>query len=45
MIISITSYLPKIQLDESGKNYDLMILWNFKKPNIKKTVLIQEDEF
>ena len=45
MIVSITSYLPKIQLDNSGKNYDLMMLWNFKKPKIKKTVLIKENEF
>lgn len=45
MIISITSYLPKIKLDDSGKNYDLMMLWNFKKPKTKKTVLIKEDEF
>jgi len=45
MIVSITSYLPKIRLDDSSKNYDLMILWNFKKPKIQKTVLISEDEF
>lgn len=37
VIIEIESYLSKIKFDSFGKKYDLMILWNLKKPKAKVT--------
>jgi|GEM_PF-1103605 len=38
--ISITAYLSEIRLDTMEKPFDMMLLWNFKRPDIKvRTVL------
>lgn len=42
--ITLVSRLPKIELDSTKKKYDLMMLWNFKKPRIQKTFDLRQDE-
>jgi len=34
--VSITSFLPKMRLESVDQEYDMMILWNMKKPVIKR---------
>jgi hypothetical protein len=36
--IDIASYLKKMNLKIMGKEYDMMMLWNFKKPKIKEII-------
>jgi len=38
--IELTAYLPKIYMDEINKEFDLMLLWNLKKPSVKKEINI-----
>ncbi len=42
--ISIKSFLKKIRLQSINKEYDMMMLWKFKKPSIKKICRKGEDE-
>jgi hypothetical protein len=42
--IKITAYLDKMKLDNNPNEYDLMMLWNFKKPHTKKTIIKSENE-
>jgi len=40
----LTAHLEKIKLNNSSKEYDLMMLWNFKKPKIKTKITKPENE-
>lgn len=42
--ITITAYMKKMKLPNNDNEYDLMMLWNFKKPKLKKTVTRPADE-
>jgi hypothetical protein len=42
--ITITAYLKKMKLNDDTNEYDLMMLWNFKKPKLKKTITKPENE-
>jgi len=42
--ITLTSYLKKMKLPNNSKEYDLMMLWNFKKPKLKQKIIKPEDE-
>jgi len=42
--LSLTAHLEKITLSNSSKEYDLMMLWNFKRPKIKKKIVKSENE-
>jgi len=42
--IKITAYLDKIKLNNNPNEYDLMMLWNFKKPQTKITIIKSENE-
>jgi len=36
IMIVLTSYLPKMRLESVDQEYDMMILWNMKRPTIKR---------
>lgn len=38
--IEFKSYLPKVYLDTINKEVDLMLLWNMKRPTIKREIRI-----
>jgi hypothetical protein len=42
--VVISAHLEKMTLAGNPKEYDLMMLWNFKKPKIKKTITKPENE-
>ncbi|MCD4797045.1 MAG: hypothetical protein K8R49_07760 [Candidatus Cloacimonetes bacterium] len=42
--ITLTSFLKKIHLESINKEYDMMMLWNFKKPKIKQQCIKGENE-
>ncbi len=41
---TLTSYLKKMKLPNNDNEYDLMMLWNFKKPKLKKEINKPQDE-
>ena len=41
--IEISASLPKISIDSSEKEFDLMMLWNFQKPKIKKRIKFKNE--
>ena len=41
---TLTAYLKKMKLNDDANEYDLMMLWNFKKPKLKKTITKPENE-
>ena len=42
--VTLVSYLEKIYLDTLGKDYDMMMLWKFKKPKVNKRIDLGFDE-
>ena len=42
--INLTSHLTKMTLKALGKEYDMMMLWNFRKPGIKETIELESYE-
>jgi len=42
--VSITAYLTKIQMPTMSKPFDMMLLWNFKRPVIKRRFVLNELE-
>ena len=42
--VTFTSYLKKMRLETLGEEYDMMMLWKFKKPKIKQTISKPEYE-
>ena len=41
---TLTSYLGKIRLDTMDREFDLMMLWNFKQPSISFSYKVEEHE-
>ena len=42
--VTISSFLESIYLDALGKDYDMMMLWKFKKPKVNKRIDLGFDE-
>ncbi|NQV19439.1 MAG: hypothetical protein HQ534_12975 [Armatimonadetes bacterium] len=42
--VTLVSYLEEIYLDTLGKDYDMMMLWKFKKPKVNKRIDLGFDE-
>jgi hypothetical protein len=42
--VTLTAYMKKIKLQKLKKEYDLMMLWKFKKPKINKRCEISREE-
>ena len=42
--VTLVSYLEKIYLDALGKDYDMMMLWKFKRPKVFKRIDLGFDE-
>ena len=42
--VTLTAYLADIKLDTMAQPFDLMLLWNFKRPVVKKRFTIDELE-
>ncbi len=42
--VTLTSFLKKIRLESINKEYNMMMLWNFKKPKIKQQCIKGENE-
>ncbi|MCD4828052.1 MAG: hypothetical protein K8R90_01305 [Candidatus Cloacimonetes bacterium] len=44
LIVSVTGYLAEIRLDTMSEPFDLMLLWNFKRPVVRRSCILNELE-
>ncbi len=42
--LTMNAYLPKIRLESLNKDFDLMMLWKFNKPELSATLAKDHDE-